>query len=83
MILLPTTFPKPTSFVPSIAEKTLTINSGVEVPNATMVKPITICEIFSFEASDEEPPTRASAPFINKKKQTINKMIEKNIIINF
>ena len=46
MMLLPTTFPSATSDDPCIAEDTLTASSGVDVPNATIVNPITIELIF-------------------------------------
>ena len=45
-ILLPTTLPIARSGVPFIAETKLTKNSGIDVPAATIVKPITICDTF-------------------------------------
>jgi len=40
-MLLPTTFPKDTSDSPCMAEDTLTVSPGAEVPKATTVNPIT------------------------------------------
>ena len=44
-ILLPTTFPIAISALPWIADSTLITNSGAEVPNATIVSPMTRLEI--------------------------------------
>ena len=44
-ILLPTTLPMAMSALPFSAEDTLTVNSGAEVPKATIVSPITILGI--------------------------------------
>ena len=44
-ILLPTTFPIAMSALPFSAETTLTVNSGADVPKATIVNPITKLEI--------------------------------------
>ena len=46
-MLLPTTLPTARSGVPFSADIRLTKNSGIEVPMATMVSPITICGTFS------------------------------------
>ena len=61
-MLLPTTLPIDSSALPSRAESTLTDNSGVEVPKATTVSPMTIDEIRKRLASDEAPSVRKSAP---------------------
>ena len=61
-MLLPTTLPIDNSALPSRAESTLTDNSGVEVPKATTVRPMTIDEIRKRLASDEAPSVRKSAP---------------------
>jgi hypothetical protein len=45
-ILLPTTLPIAMSALPLRAEETLTVSSGAEVPNATIVSPITIGGIY-------------------------------------
>jgi hypothetical protein len=78
-ILLPTTFPIVSSELPLIEAKTFTISSGAEVPKATIVSPITICEILNVSASEDAPSTRKSAPLINKKnpktKSTISNVI--------
>lgn len=65
MMLLPTTFPKLNPEFPEIAERTFTTNSGEEVPNATMVIPITRLEIFLFLAMAEAPLTSQVAPKIS------------------
>ena len=44
-MLLPTTLPIDISACPLIADVTLTINSGIDVPIDTIVKPITISGI--------------------------------------
>ena len=70
-ILLPTTFPIDISECPSIAAVVLTINSGIDVPIATIVSPIIIVGILNFFASPLAPSTKKSAPFINKKNPII------------
>nr|WP_281836070.1 hypothetical protein [Propionigenium maris] len=42
-----------------------TINSGEDVPKATIVRPITILGILNLLAKDEEPSTRKFAPQIS------------------
>ena len=63
-ILLPKIFPIAISVLPFADAKILTMNSGADVPKETMVKPITIGEIFRFFAIEEAPSTRRLAPFI-------------------
>jgi len=74
IMLLPTTFPKLNPEFPETAERTFTTSSGEEVPNATMVSPITRLEIFFFLATAEAPLTSQLAPKING----INPMTENN-----
>jgi len=57
-----------------------TINSGAEVPKATIVKPITKLEIWNLFAIAAEPSTNIVAPWTKKTKPKINKII--SIIIN-
>jgi hypothetical protein len=57
--------------------KIFTINSGADVPKATIVSPITKGEIPNFFALEEAPSTKRSAPLIRK----INP-INKNKIVN-
>lgn len=73
-MLLPSTFPIAISVLPDMLAKMLTISSGAEVPNATMVKPITIDEILSFLAIEDDPSTSKSAPLISKTKPRMNKI---------
>ena len=79
-ILDPIIFPKDMSEFPFMLAKTETINSGAEVPKATIVKPITKLEMPNFLAIDEEPSINISAPFIKKIKPNIKKTIVKSII---
>ena len=61
-MLDPRTLPMEMSELLAIAPVTLTTSSGQEVPNPTMVKPITNSLILSFLAMAEAPSTRKSAP---------------------
>ena len=49
----------------------LTAASGALVPKATIVRPITICGIPILSASEDEPSTKISAPFIRSTNPTI------------
>ena len=71
-MLLPKIFPIAISVFPFMLANILTINSGADVPKATMVRPITMFEIFNFFATDADPLTNKSAPFISIKKPTMN-----------
>ncbi len=57
-MLLPRIFPNAMSPLPLTAAMMFTISSGIEVPKATIVNPITNVGIPNFLASDEEPSTR-------------------------
>src|SRR5690606_5683238 len=61
-ILLPRILPNAMSDCSLAEAMTLTTNSGEEVPNATMVNPITILGILYVLAKEEAPSTRALAP---------------------
>ncbi len=61
-ILLPTTLPIAISELPFKADTTLTVNSGAEVPNATIVSPITKLEILKRLATEAAPSVKALAP---------------------
>ena len=61
-ILEPMTLPTAKSGVPLRAETRLTNSSGAEVPAATMVRPMTISDMFTLRATAEAPSTRRSAP---------------------
>lgn len=56
-ILLPTALPMAISVFPLIDAKIFTASSGLEVPKATTVKPITRSLTFHDLASDEAPST--------------------------
>jgi hypothetical protein len=60
--LLPTTLPTLISALPSRALKKLTTNSGILVPKATTVRPITISLTFQRRAMEEAPSVNLSAP---------------------
>jgi hypothetical protein len=61
-MLLPTTLPIDISALPFKAEETLTVSSGVEVPKATIVSPITIEGMLNRLAIDEAPSVNPLAP---------------------
>ena len=72
-ILLPKIFPIAISVLPFILAKIFTKSSGIEVPKATIVKPMTMFEIFNLLAIEAEPSTNRLAPLTKTKKPTINK----------
>ena len=78
-ILLPTTLPMAISALPLRAEDTLTVSSGAEVPNATVVSPMTIGGIRKRLATEAEPSVSPLAP----KRMRINPPIRNNIFIIF
>ena len=61
-ILLPTTLPTARSGVPLMADIRLTKNSGIDVPMATTVRPITIWGMPMRSANATEPSVSLSAP---------------------
>src|SRR5690606_25472963 len=63
-MLDPTTLPIAISGKPSIAAFKLTINSGADVPNDTMVIPITNGDNLNLEAIPTAPLTNNSPPTI-------------------
>ena len=75
-IILPST----RSFASDKLHTIFTTNSGVEVPNATMVSPITRSEILNLFARDEAPSTSQSAHFIKMVMPRITRNEERNII---
>lgn len=79
-ILLPTTFPRAISLFSCILAKRLTISSGIEVPKATIVRPITRLEMPSFFASEEAPRTRISAQPIRIARPNMRERIGKIIV---
>jgi hypothetical protein len=68
----PTTLPKAIAVLPDKALVTETTSSGVDVPNATTVNPITIGLIFSFRATADAPSTSKSAALTKMPRPTIN-----------
>jgi hypothetical protein len=67
-ILLPKILPIAIAAFPLMLANIFTTNSGIEVPKATIVSPITIEEILALLATETEPSTSRSAHFINKTK---------------
>jgi hypothetical protein len=61
-ILLPTTLPIAISALPCIEDRRLITNSGADVPNATIVRPITRSDILNRLATDAAPSVSALAP---------------------
>ena len=61
-MLLPTTLPMAISALPLRAEDTLTVSSGAEVPNATMVSPITMGGMRKRLATEAAPSVNPLAP---------------------
>ena len=59
----PTIFPTEMLFNPRKAERIVTANSGADVPNATIVNPMTSSETRSFLAIRTEESTSKIAPF--------------------
>ena len=80
-ILDPTTLPTAKSGVPFSADIRLTQNSGILVPMATTVRPITICGIFMRSATATEPSVRRSAPHNTRTIPTIMKIKFNNILV--
>ena len=80
-ILEPTTLPTAKSGVPLSAEIRLTQNSGILVPIATMVSPITICGIFIRSATATAPSVRRSAPHNTMAMPAIMKIIFNSIYV--
>ncbi len=66
-----TMFHNTSSLAPLRLPTILTTNSGAEVPNATIVNPITRSDIRSFFASDDAPSTRKSAHLMSITNQSI------------
>ncbi len=79
-ILLQTTFPRAISLFHWILASRLTMSSGIEVPNATMVKPITRLEIPSFFARDDAPRTNMSAQPMRIARPNMRERIGKIIV---
>ena len=74
MMLLPMILPMANPELPLAQENMFTINSGKEVPKATMVKPMINGESLVRMPTLVAPSTRQLAPKINATKPTINNM---------
>lgn len=74
----PNILPIPTPAAPCITEEIDTAASGALVPQATIVKPMTISGILNFFAMAEAPSTNISAPRDNNR----NPMIKTKRLIN-
>lgn len=81
MILLPRTLPTKISVLPLISEEKETASSGAPVPNATIVRPISSLLTLKFDAMEEDPSTKKSAPLISKMNPVIRSSVCKNISI--
>jgi hypothetical protein len=68
----PTTLPKAMPGEPAKAAFKLVINSGVEVPKPTKVRPISISDTCSRRARPTAPRTRISPPIVSKPRPPIN-----------
>ena len=79
-ILLPTTFPTVIPAFCCMAAVTLTAASGILVPMATIVSPITSWGIPSFFAIHAAPSTNQSAPFTRNRKPASKIITCHNII---
>ena len=76
-MLLPITFPNNISAFPAKCELKEIANSGADVPNATIVRPITAVGIFKFLAKDADPSTKKSAHLISSRNPTTDKIMFK------
>ena len=82
-MLLPTTLPRRTSVLPLIIEEMETASSGAPVPNAIMVRPISIFDTLKFCATEDAPEINQSAPLIKSTKPATNITICRNISIYY
>lgn len=76
-ILLPITFPSSMSVFPERIEERETANSGAPVPKAIIVRPINSLLTLKFEAVEEAPEIRTSAPLMRKIKPMIKRKLSK------
>ena len=82
-MLEPTTLPTAMSGVSFKADMKLTKNSGIDVPIATIVSPITICDICIRSAIATAPSVSLSAPHNTKAMPAIIQIIFNNIFSNY
>ena len=69
-MLEPTTLPMAISEAPLVLASIFTMSSGILVPILTIVRPITKSEMLYFLATDAEPDTNQSAPFMSSTNPT-------------
>ena len=81
MMLLPITLPTRISVLPLASEENDTANSGAPVPKATIVRPTRSLLTLKFEAIEEAPSTRKSAPLISRTKPMIRSRTCDNVSI--
>ena len=74
-MLLPITLPIAISALPFKDDTTLTVNSGADVPKATIVSPINKLDMRKRLAIEAEPSVRAFAPTRISTKPPISKTI--------
>lgn len=80
-ILLPNTFPMAISELPLILEMILIFNSGMDVPNDTIVRPITMLDNPYRVPNEVAPSTNTSAPLIKNTKPRIKRIAIIGIVI--
>ena len=76
-MLLPTTFPIERSAEPVAAEVAETASSGMDVPNATTVSPMTSGDTRHFSATPAAPSTKKSAPLTRSTSPTMMRNIQR------
>lgn len=79
IMLLPKTLPTKISVLPFISEEKETASSGAPVPKATIVRPISSLLTLKFDAMEEAPSTKKSAPLMSKANPVIRSSVCKNI----
>ena len=76
-MLLPTTLPMDRSVDPVAADVTDTASSGMDVPNATTVSPMTSGEMRHLPAIPAAPSTKKSAPLTSRTSPTMMRKIQR------
>ena len=74
MILLPRIFVRAISDEPSVAAMMFTTSSGADVPNATIVRPITRSEILRRLAKPDAPLMSQLAERVSRTKPTMRRI---------
>src|SRR3989338_10741163 len=78
-MLEPTTLPTAMSVTPLIADVILTESSGADVPNATIVRPMTSEDTPRRFAKDDAPSTSKFADFTKAKRETTTMINERSM----